>query len=216
MHAIYVPELDKIVHLDGALRLLAQMILQGRRTTHIKDCGKVGFRGKIFRTDEPIEKDAFGTVVLAFFVWNEDVKNYFQLGWRHGLGLFPTQGAFYGRQRTEGRHARDAIQTCDHKWAIWVAAIVLLFWIISTQITIFVVQPIGAIPEGKTLIITRYGALKFIDSADAVCQRKGDGVSLICRAVVLGQVANNSTILLRLPYSETLYLLSTNGKSYDR
>jgi len=103
-----------------------------------------------------------------------------------------------------------------HKWAIWVAALILLLWIVSTQITIFVVQPIGAIPEGKTLIITRYGALKFIDSADAVCQRKGDGVSLICRAVVLGQVANNSTILLRFPYSETLYLLSTNGKSYDR
>jgi hypothetical protein len=103
-----------------------------------------------------------------------------------------------------------------YRWAIWVAATVILLWIVSTQITIFVVQPIGAIPEGKTLVITRYGALKFIDSADAVCQRKGVGVSLVCRALVLGQVANSSKILLRLPYSEPLYLLSTNGKSYDR
>lgn len=42
------------------------------------------------------------------------------------------------------------------------------------------------------------------------------GVSLLCRAAVLGAVAKNSTILLRLPYSETLYLISTGGHVYER
>ena len=33
---------------------------------------------------------------------------------------------------------------------------------------------------------------------------------------VLGAVAQNNTVLLRLPYSETLYLISTDGSTYDR
>jgi hypothetical protein len=32
----------------------------------------------------------------------------------------------------------------------------------------------------------------------------------------LGQVANNATIYMRLPYSETLYGISTGGKAYER
>jgi hypothetical protein len=34
-------------------------------------------------------------------------------------------------------------------------------------ITIFVVQPIGAVPDGRTLIITCLTTMNFIDSADA-------------------------------------------------
>jgi hypothetical protein len=39
-------------------------------------------------------------------------------------------------------------------------------------ITIFVVQPIGAVPDGRTLIITCLTTMNFIDSADAWCVRK--------------------------------------------
>jgi hypothetical protein len=87
---------------------------------------------------------------------------------------------------------------------------------IYTQITIFAVPPIGAVPEGRTLIILRLNKTKFIDSADAMCDRAEAGVSILCRGVAIGSVVNNTKILLRLPYSEALYLISTGGKHYDR
>lgn len=85
-----------------------------------------------------------------------------------------------------------------------------------TQLTIFVVPPIGAIPEGRTLVISRLNKTQFIDSADAMCERIQGGVNLLCRGMVLGTVAQKSTIYLRLPYSEWLYLVSTGGKTYER
>ena len=84
------------------------------------------------------------------------------------------------------------------------------------NVTIFVVQPIGAVPEGRMLVISRRGALQFVDSADAICARTQGGVSLLCRGVALAEVSKSSTILLRLPYSELLYLYSTGGQTYSK
>ncbi len=98
----------------------------------------------------------------------------------------------------------------------WVLVVFVLATIaVCTQITIFVIQPIGAIPEGRTLIVKRQGKLQFIDSADAICERSMDKVSLLCRMGALATVANKSTIYARLPYSETLYVISTGGKKYE-
>ena len=85
-----------------------------------------------------------------------------------------------------------------------------------SQFTIFIVPPIGAVPEGRTLIISRLNKANFIDSADAMCERVQGGVSLLCRAMFLGAVAEKSTMFLRLPYSEWLYLVSTDGKTYKK
>lgn len=85
-----------------------------------------------------------------------------------------------------------------------------------TQLTIFVVPPIGALPEGKTAIILRLNKTNFIDSPDALCERIQGGVSLLCRGATLAGVLKKSKILMRLPYSESLYLISTNGKTYSR
>ena len=92
--------------------------------------------------------------------------------------------------------------------------IVILGIITYTQITLFIIPPIGAIPEGKTVVILRLNITNFIDSPDAICGRMQGGVSLLCRSVTLAGVLENSKILLRLPYSEYLYLISTNGKTY--
>jgi len=94
--------------------------------------------------------------------------------------------------------------------------LVALVILSTTQLTVFVVQPIGAIPEGRTLIISRLNKLKLIDSADAVCEREQGNVNLICRAAVMGAVGKNAVIYLRLPYSEWLYTFSTGGKTYER
>ena len=97
---------------------------------------------------------------------------------------------------------------------IWPAALLVLLVIGCSQLTFFVVQPIGMLPDGMTVVMLRRGRLQFIDSADAICAREMGGVSLLCRGMALGAVQKNAIILLRLPYSETLYRLSTGGDEY--
>ena len=100
------------------------------------------------------------------------------------------------------------------KKPVWLVVLAIVMILGYTQLTFFVIQPIGALPEGKTLVMTRLNNTQFIDSADAMCVRIQDGVSLLCRMAVLGGVLKNSTILLRLPYSAWLYQISTGGKEY--
>ena len=84
------------------------------------------------------------------------------------------------------------------------------------SLTVFVIQPLGALPEGKTLITARVGKSRFLDSADAICQREMGSVNLLCRGMMMGKFLEETTVYLRLPYSETLYSWSTGGKEYDR
>ena len=94
--------------------------------------------------------------------------------------------------------------------------VAVLVVVAYTQLTLFVVPPIGAVPEGKTVVILRLNKTNFIDSPDALCERIQGGVSLLCRGVIMGRVLEKSKIIMRLPYSESLYLTSTNGKTYSR
>ena len=97
------------------------------------------------------------------------------------------------------------------------ALVIIVFVIVGyTQLTLFVVPPIGAIPGGKTVVILRLNKTNFIDSPDAMCERIQGGVSLLCRGVMLTGVLEKSKILVRLPYSESLYFISTNGNAYSR
>lgn len=94
-----------------------------------------------------------------------------------------------------------------------VAAVLIAIY---TQITLFVVPPIGAIPEGRTVIMLRLNKTNFVDSPDAMCERVQGGVSLLCRGLIMAGVMNNTTIIARLPYSDWLYLISTGGKRYEQ
>lgn len=100
--------------------------------------------------------------------------------------------------------------------AIGIAVLTAVIAIAATQITIFVVPPIGAIPEGRTIIIARLNKTNFIDSPDAMCERIQGGVSLLCRGMILGAVADKTKIYARLPYSDFLYQISTGGTTYTR
>ncbi|WP_409282711.1 hypothetical protein [Pseudomonas putida] len=102
------------------------------------------------------------------------------------------------------------------KKAFIAAGIALLCLVIYTQITIFSVPPIGAVPEGRTVIMLRLNKTNFIDSADAMCVRIQGYVNLLCRGMTMGAVVNATTIIARLPYSETIYTISTGGNTYDR
>lgn len=87
---------------------------------------------------------------------------------------------------------------------------------IYTQITLFVVPPIGAVPEGRTVIMLRLNKTNFIDSPDAMCDRMQGGVSLLCRGMAMAAVIDKTKIIARLPYSDWLYLISTDGKRFSR
>ncbi|MEQ4313622.1 hypothetical protein ACDH53_24550 [Pseudomonas tremae] len=102
------------------------------------------------------------------------------------------------------------------KKVLSVGAIVVLAMAIYTQFTFFVVAPIRAVPEGSTVVMFRLNKTEFIDSADAICVRIQGNVNLLCRGAVLAGVLNGAHILARLPYSESLYLISTGNQRYDR
>jgi capsular polysaccharide biosynthesis protein len=104
----------------------------------------------------------------------------------------------------------------ENKKIVSLVIISILLVIIYTQLTIFIVPPIGSVPEGRTVIITRLNKTEFIDSPDAMCERIQGGVNLLCRGMVIGVVLEKSKILLRLPYSSWLYNISTGGKTYER
>jgi hypothetical protein len=73
-------------------------------------------------------------------------------------------------------------------------AVAVLLVVGYSQLNIFVVQPIGAVPEGKTLIISRLNKTEFVDSADAMCERLQGGVSLMCRGLMLGAVVGSRPV----------------------
>jgi uncharacterized Zn finger protein (UPF0148 family) len=91
-----------------------------------------------------------------------------------------------------------------------------LFWLTCG---FFVIQPIGAIPDGVTIVYWRLDTkLPFVSSPDGLLVASGTGVSLLGRGVVLGAIAEPilERELFRFGYSRTLYLWSTDGKEYEK
>ena len=76
-----------------------------------------------------------------------------------------------------------------------VLGLVIIGLLIYTQLTIFIMQPIGAVPEGRTVVMLRLNKTKFIDSADALCEREMGSVNLLCRGMAMASVAENANIL---------------------
>ena len=82
----------------------------------------------------------------------------------------------------------------------------------------FVIQPTRALPEGATVWYWRYDTgLPFISSADGFLVDKQEGVSLLGRRFVLAALAELIVQLkiASLPYSKTLYLISTGGREFQ-
>jgi len=78
LHAIYDPNTCAITHFDGALRIYTAEQLRTRHDKHLRNSGKMGLRKKIFRTDKPIDREAFSLIAQAFFIWNYDLATYFR------------------------------------------------------------------------------------------------------------------------------------------
>ena len=80
---------------------------------------------------------------------------------------------------------------------------------------LYSIQPIGALPEGSTVIVWRNAGEPFFNSADALCLDRMDGVSLLCRGMAMG-AAPTDRIILRLPYQDWAYEQSTGGRRFER
>jgi hypothetical protein len=98
-------------------------------------------------------------------------------------------------------------------WALGgVAAFALFFYFFCGFYTI---QPIGALPEGKTAIVWRNSGEPFFNSPDALCLERLGGLSLMCRGMAMAQ-APTDRIIIRLPYQGWAYSASTGGQKFDR
>lgn len=105
------------------------------------------------------------------------------------------------------------------KTGIFMLLIIILFIIVFFTTGFFLVQPIGAIPDGITIWYFRSGTnFDFIDSADGFLLDNSDGVSLLGRATVISefQKMTQDKIILKLSYMEFIYKLSTGGVEFEK
>lgn len=100
--------------------------------------------------------------------------------------------------------------------AIFVVLIIAISVFAYNKITIFTVQPIGAIPDGVTIVMWKKGDMRLFESPDGLCMQRVGSVSLLCRMTMLGNAIDEDNVLIRLPYSEYAYLKSTNDRKFDR
>lgn len=94
----------------------------------------------------------------------------------------------------------------------WLPAVLLVLLVGTTVwiagVRVIVIQPIGALPEGVTAVVAGIRGPNLIDSPDAICNRTMGGVSLMCRGMAAARISQEGVILLRLPYSETLFRMT--------
>ena len=76
-HTIYSKKKNCFTHLDGAIRYLNESEWSDRMESHIRKSGKIGQRVKLFLVDEDISLETMSNLCANFFVWNDDVINYF-------------------------------------------------------------------------------------------------------------------------------------------
>ena len=83
----------------------------------------------------------------------------------------------------------------------------------------FVVQPIGAIPEGVTIWYFRNDLnLPFISSPDGIMLEKEGHVNLLGRAIILSSVMDSleGKRICNLPYQKWMYKISTKGQEFEK
>ncbi len=100
--------------------------------------------------------------------------------------------------------------------SIFIILVICLIAFAYNKITIFSIQPIGAIPEGTTIVMWKKENMNFFESPDGLCLKSVGNVSLMCRTMMIGSSIDEENIIFKLPYNERAYLLSTDGKEFDR
>ena len=82
---------------------------------------------------------------------------------------------------------------------------------------IVVIQPIGGLPDGASIVYLRAGTgLPFIQSPDGHVLDQGEGLSLLSRGMAVVDINEKleGRRLFTLPYIKSLYLASTDGVEF--
>ena len=98
---------------------------------------------------------------------------------------------------------------------LMLVAVAVVIWFATTLIGVYSIQPLGALPEGVTVVVWRAQGEPLFNSPDAVCLKAQNGVSLLCRLAAMSQ-APKDRIIVRLPYQEWAYLWSTGGITFEK
>ncbi|GEM_PF-558464 len=81
-HGIYEPDKHAFIHCDGAIRIYTREELLARHRSHARQIGKIGKRIKTFTVEDNISTDEWTKLTCSYFVWNNDLQNYFGTGMR--------------------------------------------------------------------------------------------------------------------------------------
>lgn len=83
---------------------------------------------------------------------------------------------------------------------------------------VFTVQPIGALPDGITVIYHSRGPqMPLFSSPDGMCLQIQGSVTLFCRMASFAAVEEiTDRIIMRLPYIDMAYLISTGGSRFEQ
>lgn len=118
-------------------------------------------------------------------------------------------------QGTDQVPSEDLGKTPSKTRSVTILLSILLAVLAYTQLGLYSIQPIGAVPEGQTWVVHRTGDEPFFNSADAMSLSRTGEVSLLTRAIALAQ-APKDRVLLRLPFWRTAYAQSVDGREFDR
>jgi hypothetical protein len=118
---------------------------------------------------------------------------------------------------TDTLSAQEGSKRASPRLLLGLLLLALLLWI-AVRPGVFTVQPIGALPEGMTIVYRSRGPeMPFFSSPDGLCLQIQGSVNLLCRAAAISVLEELSDrILFRLPYSRWAYLQSTGGQEFDR
>jgi hypothetical protein len=100
-----------------------------------------------------------------------------------------------------------------------ISAIVGIILVCYFCFGLFIIQPLGMLPEGATVVYFRLGLnLPFISSADGLILKKSKDVSLLERGLMMATLSKPiiERKIVTLPYFNTLYLVSTGGVEFEK
>ena len=99
------------------------------------------------------------------------------------------------------------------KIAIATLLLLLVVGTLVARLELFSIQPLGAVPDGLTLLVWRHPGEPFFNSLDGSCERSEGALSVACRgrAIVAAPIER---IVWRLPYLDWAYRASVTRQTY--
>jgi len=168
-----------------------------------------------YTRDELLAISRRGAISAAALYWTEGMADWLPLNQLFSRQAEPP----LPRQPPPVPPLKQPLKKKTSAFLILVCAFGALGLFARLFLGVFVIQPIGAIPDGATIVYWRSGLnMPFVASADGLLEESGAGVSLFGRGMFLAKLAEpiKKREIFRIGYSEAFYLWSTGGKRYEK